>query len=555
MKHFYKNIIQVLLPAERRRFFLAIIMDVAISLLDIAAVATLIFIINFYTHPETAAPSFLPGYFFTRNTVLPAGIFLLLFAVKNFMGYFIGRSQYQFVYEVASRLSKKKLLQYLEGSYNNYVTVNSAVNIKTISQQPIEFGHYVLWGLQQIIAQAVLIAVTVTVMVAYNAKLFLLLFIILLPPVIIIAYFSKSKTRIARTQIKTSSEQSLQYLKEAIAGFIESKIYDRNNFFTERYSEKQQKLNQYLAGLQSVQGMPNRLIEVFAVFGFFVLIVVSKFTSSAAVPSVITIGAFMAAAYKIIPGIVKILNSIGMIRTYEYTISDLAGSNFEALSAQHISTEQKIATVEYKNVSFNYHDKKIFSRFNCVLKGGNFTGITGLSGKGKTTIINLLLGFEDTAEGEILFNGQITSGLQRSRYWQHIAYVKQQSFIIHDSIVNNITLGEKNIETQRLNSAITAAGLNELIVQYPEGVNKILTENGKNISGGQRQRIVIARALYKNAGLIILDEPFNELDRYSENKLLQHFDQLAQSGNIVILITHNKECLSFCNTIISLDEN
>jgi ABC-type bacteriocin/lantibiotic exporter with double-glycine peptidase domain len=93
-----------------------------------------------------------------------------------------------------------------------------------------------------------------------------------------------------------------------------------------------------------------------------------------------------------------------------------------------------------------------------------------------------------------------------------------------------------------------------LIANYAEGYNKIITENGKNLSGGQRQRIVIARALYKDAGLIILDEPFSELDRRSKNCLLNYFSELANAGKIIILITHNKESLSFCNKIISLDE-
>ena len=126
--------------------------------------------------------------------------------------------------------------------------------------------------------------------------------------------------------------------------------------------------------------------------------------------------------------------------------------------------------------------------------------------------------------------------------------------MIYDSIINNITLAENFYDTQRLESAINAAGLRELIDKYPERINKIITEDGKNISGGQRQRIAIARALYKDADLIILDEPFNELDRNSENLFLQHFTELSKQGKIILLITHNKESLSFCNKIISLDE-
>jgi ABC-type bacteriocin/lantibiotic exporter with double-glycine peptidase domain len=528
---------------------------VLIAVLDIAAVAILLFIINFYTHPETVTPSFVPKYFFNRNSVLPVAFFLIFFCIKNFTGYFFSQVQYQLVYRVASRLSKKNLLQYLEGSYTNYVTTDSSINIKKISQYPIEFGHYVLWGLQQIIAQFILISVTIMVMLIFNAKLFLLLFIILFPPVVIIVYIGKVKTRMARIHIKASGEQALQYLKEAISGFIESNIYNCNEFFTERYIAKQIKLNQYLASLQAVQGMPARLIEVFAVFGFFVLLALSKWTDNAVTPSILTIGTFMAAAYKIIPGIVKILNSSGMIKTYEYTIGNLPENNPTTRPQQNTTPSTAIKSIEYKNISFNYAGKNILTRFDCELKQGDFAGITGASGKGKTTIINLLLGFENNASGEIFINEQAGDGLSRSQFWKNIAYVKQQPFIIHDSIANNITLGEKEINEQRLTGAIIVSGLQEVLDHYHEGLNKIVTENGKNLSGGQRQRILIARALYKNADLIILDEPFNELDKTSENKLLAHFKELARSGKIVILITHSKESFSFCNKIISLDEN
>ena len=523
-----------------------------ISILDITAIAFLVLIIHFYTQPSAQQPSFLPAWFVDRNDLMPLFIFLVFFAIKNFSGYLINKAQYQFVYRVASRLSEKNLLQYLEGSYNDYVTVDSAVHIKKISQQPIEFGHYVLWGMQQVIAQTILIGITIIAMILFNANLFLLLLIILMPPVIAILYFSKTTTRLAKEHIKTSSERSLQYLKEAISGFIESKIYDRNLFFTNRYIIKQQQLNQWLGRLQALQGMPNRLVEVFALFGFFVLLLASRWTSNGFTPSIITIGAFMAAAYKIIPGIVKVLNSSAMIRTYEYTIDK---PDPPTSTAQKIKPSLTINELEYKNVSFNYHDKKILDHFNCVLKQGDFAGVSGISGKGKTTLINLLLGFEEAQEGMILIDQRQVNKLERNQYWPNISYVKQQPFLIHDTILNNITLGKENINEPKLAAAIDAAGLKELITQYPQGLNTILTENGKNISGGQRQRIVIARALYKDAGLIILDEPFNELDSVAENKLLAHFKTLAQSGKIVILITHNTKSLSFCNRIIALDDN
>jgi ABC-type bacteriocin/lantibiotic exporter with double-glycine peptidase domain len=115
-------------------------------------------------------------------------------------------------------------------------------------------------------------------------------------------------------------------------------------------------------------------------------------------------------------------------------------------------------------------------------------------------------------------------------------------------------LEEEGYNMENLQYALMVSGLDGFIAKLPEGPDKIITENGKNISGGQQQRIAIARALYKKAGLILLDEPFNELDEVSTISLLEHFRELSLTGKIVIMITHDKKSLSYCNKIISLDE-
>jgi ABC-type multidrug transport system fused ATPase/permease subunit len=540
-----------LTPQEKKRFILLSFLDVVICVLDIASIAALLFIINFYMHPTATANNILPFAVLKPNSLLLIGIFLFFFCCKNLAAYRISSIQYRFVYKVASRLSEKKLLQYLEGTYQNYTAVDTAVHIKNISQQPVEFGHYILAGLQQIITQCILIACTIIAILVFNATLFILLLIILLPPLILIAWVVKKNIRISRAQAKNNSEKSLQYLKEALAGFVESKLYHRNNFFAQRYSTKQDQLNVYLANLQSTQAIPARFMEVFAVLGLFILIALNAWFGTAAI-SLLSIGAFMAAAYKIIPGVVKILNCSTTIKAYEYTIKDLSAGAL--LNSQLQGQKEIIKSIEFKNVSFNYKQHKILKRFSCYFKPGDMIGISGVSGKGKSTLINLLLGFEEATSGDICINAQPLSANNRQPFWKNIAYVKQQPFLIHDTVLTNITLGEI-VDTERLKRVIKASGVDELIAQYPEGLEKIITENGKNISGGQRQRIVIARALYKNADLIILDEPFNELDATAEKKLLVHFKEMTEKGVMLILITHNKLNLSFCNTIISLDEN
>ena len=461
--------------------------------------------------------------------------------------------QLKFVYGVSSRLSQKNIISYLNGDYIDYVNIDSSVHIRKISQQPIEFGHYVLGGLQQIASQSVLILLTVVAVLIYNPVLFPLLFIILAPPIILIVFLMRKKLNTIRKIAKPVSEITIQHLKEALSGFIESNLYDSKTFFANRYHLSQSKFNDFLSEQQVVQNMPSRLIEIFAILGLLILILINSFTANTSSISIITLGAFMAAAYKIIPGIVKILNSSGQIKTYDFTIEDLLQNNSAPLEKIN-QNNSALRSIAFKNVSFNFKNEPVLNNFSFTISKGDFIGFPGISGKGKTTAMNLLLGFLEPQSGSIILNNIYKEAKERKGLWKQISYVKQQPLLIHDSILKNITLNENEFDFQKIEEVIRVTGLRELVSTYPEGLNKIITENGKNLSGGQRQRIMIARALYKESDLIILDEPFSELDRLSENCLLNYLSELALAGKMVLLITHNEESLSFCNKIISLDE-
>lgn len=545
----------ILEKKERSHVCFYILVDVFIIVADIAALIVLLFLINLYTQPlhTSIITDLFPSIFITQTSVLPITVFLFLFSAKNIFAYYIHQLRYRFLYKIAARIADRNLLQYLEGNYTSYVMVDSAVQIRRISQEPIEFSHYVLAGILQIITQSIMIGIAIVAILIFNAGLFLLLFIILLPPIGLVAYLIKRKTRTARSNAKKSSENTLQFLKEALAGYVEANIYGKHDFFKQRYSSWQQKLNAHLSDIQAIQGMPNRMIEIFAVTGLFILIAINQ--QSANANAIINIGAFMAAAYKIMPAAVQILNNSGQVKAYGFTVTDLLPVQPDKTTTGIQQPPEQIQSVSFSNTCFQYGHQKILDDFNTCLSKGDFAGIEGKSGRGKTTIVHLLLGFLEPQSGSIRINNKSANDIIRQQYWKRIAYVKQQPFLLHDSILTNITLGGSGYDNDRLEEVIRITGLGELVNSSAYGINTTITENGKNISGGQAQRIAIARALYKDADLVILDEPFNELDAASENNLLDYFSELARSGKIVILITHNKESLSRCNKIISLHEN
>lgn len=541
---YIRKILFVLTQKEKKRLGILLVLDTLVSIADIAFLAGLLVVINYYAQGTSVLrTNIIPSWLANRNSPALIAFFLLFFLVKSCAGYLTLRARYRFVYQVASRLAAFNLANYLEGDFTEHVQVDSAIHNRRIGQQPIEFCHHILAGGMQAFTEMVLIVLSIAGIIWYDARLFLLLLIILLPALFILAYITKRKLRQVRTQVKTSSEGALQYLQEALTGYVESNVYGKNHFFTNRYAASQQNLNQYLAELQITQGIPSRLIEVFAILGLFILISVHA-------SAFVVLGAFMAAAYKIIPGIVKLSNISGQMKTYAFVLPDLLKGE-EVTPKKPSGLPGNISSIRFDQVSFSYQQRAVLHNCSFHIERGDFFGISGPSGTGKTTIIHLLLGFLNPVKGDIMVNGKITRGPSLRRYWKKIAYVKQQPFLLHDTLLRNITLGSDYYDEDRMVDALQGAGWPGT---YPDCLAKIISEQGRNISGGQRQRIAIARALYKEADLILLDEPFNELDRDSELSLLQLFQKLSQAGRIIVLITHHTESFSFCNKVIKLHE-
>ena len=540
------KVLQLLNRHERHKIYCLIFFDAIISLLDIAFLAALLFLLSFYTNGKInpkIADVLQPAII---SPVIAIGIFFILFSLKNWLGYRLLTFQHHFFYDVASRLSKKNLLYYLRSSYEQFIHVDSSVRIRQISQQPVEFSHNILNNLQQIATQSLLILFAVCAILFYHPALFLLLLVFLLPPVVVIGIIIRKRSKQIRAQVQTASQKTIQHLQESLAGYIESNVYDKSDFFTGRYHQYQNELNSNIATQQTLTALPTRLVEVFAILGIFILAVVSQYSSGKSAPDLFTIGVFMAAAYKIIPGMVKILNSLGQIRTYEPTLNSLAGFE-DTTTAETIS--ENISSIKFEGVSFAYDTEPVLTNLNFELEPGDMAALWGRSGSGKSTIIHLMLGFLSPKKGSVKINKNTNPGLYRLR----ISYVKQQPYFIHDTLAKNITLDGGNYNVHKMNEVITFCGLNNLLQTYPDGLNTLITENGKNISGGQRQRIMLARALYHDFDVLVLDEPFSEMDKALENDILTQLQLLATKGKIIVLVTHNPNSLNRCNRVIDLD--
>jgi ABC-type multidrug transport system fused ATPase/permease subunit len=549
-----KKIIQhtwaILEKQEKNRFLRIVVADIIISILDIIALALLVWIVQFYIQPDAVpGKEYLPGWMDHTNLWLIA-IFLLLFSVKNLFAFLVARSHFRFIGDVAVRISEKNLSAYQQAPFTEFINTDSSIPTRKISYQPFEFGQHILTGIQQLVIQGSLILFSIVAILLFNAKIFLLLLLILLPPVILVFFLVKKKLAEVRSHIRSSNEGSFRYLFDALKGYVESNIYGKNDFFLKRFVRVRRQFSNALFDSLAIQNMPGRIIEVFAILGLFLLIAIATWGNGTDSSMLLTIGAFIAAAYRIIPGLVKIINVSGQMKAYEFTVNEL--SERENPGPKTTVSNGFLQSVELENISFAYPGKPVIDQVNLALSPGDMVGLTGISGKGKTTLIHLLLGFLSPGQGIIRFNGKTYSPGEIQQWWPRIAYVRQQGFFIHDSLLKNITLDEGTPDQQKLETALEVSGLKELLREWPEGLAKEIMENGKNISGGQQQRISIARAIYRDADLIILDEPFNELDETAEEQILIKLRQ--QDRKMILLITHRTASLGYCTKRYSLDE-
>ncbi|PIE98588.1 MAG: hypothetical protein CR988_02435 [Treponema sp.] len=210
--------------------------------------------------------------------------------------------------------------------------------------------------------------------------------------------------------------------------------------------------------------------------------------------------------------------------------------------------------IKFKNISFAYEDKEaLFNNLNLAINRGEHIALVGESGSGKTTIFNLLLRFFDVKDGEILFDNCNIKEYKLKELRKLIAYVSQDTYLFHGTIKENLLLANPKATEEELISATKSANIHSFIESLPEGYDSFVGERGVNFSGGQRQRISIARALLKNAPVILLDEATASVDSENEEAIKNALDILLENKTS-ITIAHRLNTIEYADKIIVLSK-
>ena len=218
-------------------------------------------------------------------------------------------------------------------------------------------------------------------------------------------------------------------------------------------------------------------------------------------------------------------------------------------------TPELIGDIQFNNVHFRYGTRvTVFEGLNITIEKGKSTAIVGESGSGKSTLLSLLQNLYPLKEGNITIGGMDLQYISNRSLRQMVSVVPQQIDLFVGTIIENIAIGDFEPDVQKILQLSKLLGINEFVEKLPATYNTILNENGVNLSGGQRQRIAIARAIYRNPEILILDEATASLDPASEQKVQQTLEWLRIQGKTIIIIAHRLSTIKNCDTILVLQE-
>lgn len=351
-------------------------------------------------------------------------------------------------------------------------------------------------------------------------------------------------------------------VQEAVYGIKEIKILGLTKFFSNRVHEGAATVANAEKRLYLYSIVPKYIVETMLVMIICLMLVVSSFSNNDPLDTIAVLSVFLVAALRLLPSVSIIISAINSINLDIDSVNKLYEEIFNSRPQKRrlkdknnlLHTSDQFETLEIKELKFSYKsDAVIFDNLTLQINKGDFIGLIGESGQGKTTLVDLLLGINIPLSGDIFVNGRsINDDIDMWR--ARVAYLPQETFLITGTISENIALGKDlgEVDIKKVKHSIAKAGLSSFIDELPEGIDTKISERGLNFSGGQRQRIALARAFYSDRQFFILDESTSALDKDASQKVIEQVSNFSNMGGTVIIISHNEKSLGLCNRKLQL---
>ena len=499
-------------------------------------------------------------YNFNFNELLLAIIssILLIFIIKNSLIVYFARWQQGFLNLFDIYLSDKLFSYYINQPFERYLKNNSSIYVRNLTYEMSNFKG-ALQNLMNLLTEGIILIFISCFLLYINPIATLIIFFILF--VFSSFYFFGPLNKLLKKWSKERLNFSDKYTKHLIQGLEsvkEIRVYQSENEARTNHYNAKKKVNDLMRHLVVLNVIPRNLFEIITIFILSSCIAYYSIKGQNLIEIIPLVGVYLAAAYKILPSMVKILNSINSLKFFYASIDHIYNElreqkkiYFKEVNKDKIDS---FKSLKFINVNFKYSktNKKILSNFSLNLKKGDIIGIKGESGSGKSTLINLMLGLLKPTNGKILLNGKNLE--MNNRGWlKIISYVPQNIYITDDNIYKNIGFGKKIYEINKQKVIVLLKKLKIYKDIKLKGFSKNVGQRWSFFSGGQAQRIVLARALYKDPEVIFFDEATSSLDKKNEKNIFKLILKLKGKKTLVIS-SHNDELLNMCDYVLNLNK-
>ncbi len=558
------KLIELFSKKEKYKYILLIFLSLISTFLELISIAMLIpllaslsgdkelisdFLINF------GIPTELIKYLdFQIILILLMALFLLKFCFLLMISYY----RNNFIFDFQLRLINDLFSKYLKRRYLFHVSNNSAKILKDITEEVHNVSIGFMGSLTTIILDSIMIAVLLIFLLLIQIKTTFI--VIIFAGIIIYLIYRNLKNKIANLGEKREKYNfiHLKNIMQAFEGIKEIKIFRKENEISKNFNTNSIKVKNINWLIMFLNETPRLFFELISVASFLIILwfFVKLDYSFVEIISYFTI--ILAVFIRLMPSInrfiVSYINFTVNKRSLNVIFKELLENSIQDVKSV---TKEKISfnkNIVIKNLSFFYENEenKVFNKFNLEIQKGEFIALIGITGSGKTTLIDLIVGLLSPNVGEILSDGRNIE-INKNDWFDKIGYVPQNIFLNDDSIENNIafTVDSKKVNKEKVIEVSKLAQIYEFIKNKQEGFNTIVGERGAKLSGGQRQRIGIARALYNNSEILVLDEFTSALDIKTEEEILLELSKLKKTKTIIIS-THKSDVLKHCDRVFDV---
>jgi len=360
------------------------------------------------------------------------------------------------------------------------------------------------------------------------------------------------------------SSKIIKEIQHSLVYFRDTILNNSYKFHLDRYYSYEKSLREAIGNSAFLSLLPRHLLESLILITITSFIIVLEINSSSEINLFSIVGVFAIIALRILPFVQQLYMSFCAIVGSASALSDVieilnmppkTSGNYSISNQSFVDHEIEIT---FNNVTFAYdvNDDNVIDNISFKIKKGDFVSIVGKSGVGKSTLIDLLMGILIPDSGTIHVGEHILNITNIPNWQNKLSYVSQNFIIYEGSLLENICLGinDHDIDINRVNNVALQCDLSSMFGYSEDFLNMQILENGSNLSGGQKQKVAIARALYKNSSIIILDEPTSSMDSESEYEILDLLSNLPNNP-IIIIVTHSVVPIEFSNKVFELKKN